>query len=265
MSSPAPSESATTGGPAASPDAIIRLENVSLRYRRPSEKIVSIKDYAIRRIKGQIAFRDHWALRDVSLEVPRGETLGIIGANGAGKSTLLKLVAHVLRPTSGRVRTRGRVAPLLDLGAGFDPELTGRENVFLNAAILGHSLDDISARFDHIVEFAGVGDFIDMPLRTYSTGMVARLGFAVATDARPEILLVDEVLSVGDADFQRRSADRMVRLQEEGDAVLLVSHDLNVVRARCHRVAWLEHGQLRALGPTEAVVSHYDAETRTEV
>ena len=249
----------------ATPEAVIRLEDVSLRYRRPSEVIGSVKDYTIRRVKGQIAFTDFWALRNVTLEVRRGETLGIIGPNGAGKSTLLKLVARVLRPTSGRVRVRGRVAPLLELGAGFDHELTGRENVFLNGTILGYALEDIAARFDRIVDFAGVREFIDMPLRTYSTGMVARLGFAVATDARPEILLVDEILSVGDAEFQRKSAERMERLRKEGDAVLLVSHNLDSIRENCHRAVWLEHGRVREVGPAEAVVARCEAEAQAQV
>jgi homopolymeric O-antigen transport system ATP-binding protein len=243
-----------------SPEAIIRVEDVSLRYRRPSQAIASVKDYTIRRVKGQIAFTDFWALRNVSLEVYRGETLGIIGANGAGKSTLLKLIARVLRPTSGRVWVRGRVAPLLDLGAGFDHELTGRENVFLDGAILGYSLRDIAARFDRIVDFAGVQDFIGMPVRTYSTGMVARLAFAVATDAQPEILLVDEVLSVGDAEFRRKSTERMERLRKEGDAVLLVSHGLDSIRESCHRAIWLEQGRVREVGPAETVVAHYEAQ-----
>jgi ABC-2 type transport system ATP-binding protein/lipopolysaccharide transport system ATP-binding protein len=238
---------------------VIRLDDVSLCYRRPTEAIASVKDYTIRRVKGQIGFTDFWALRNVSLEVRRGETLGVIGPNGAGKSTLLKLIARVLVPTSGRVRVRGRVAPLLELGAGFDHELTGRENVFLNGAILGHRLEDIASRFDSMVDFAGLREFIDMPLRTYSTGMVARLGFSVATDARPEILLVDEILSVGDAEFQRRSAERMEQLKAQGEAVVFVSHSMDAIRAHCHRVAWLEHGRLRALGPAAEVVRGYEA------
>ena len=249
MSSPTPSDS----------EAVIRLEDVSVCYRRPSEAIASVKDYTIRRVKGQIAFTDFWALRNVSLEVRRGETLGIIGPNGAGKSTLLKLVARVLRPTSGRVWVRGRVAPLLELGAGFDHELTGRENVFMNAAILGYRLDDVAARFDSIVDFAGIREFIDMPLRTYSTGMMARLAFAVATDARPEILLIDEILSVGDAEFQRKSTDRMERLRSEGEAVVFVSHNLDSIRASCHRAVWLERGRVREAGPAAEVVGHYEA------
>jgi ABC-type polysaccharide/polyol phosphate transport system ATPase subunit len=242
---------------AADAPAVVRLEDVSVCYRLPSERVRSIKDYTIRRVKGQLAFNDFWALRGVSLEVRRGETLGIVGPNGAGKSTLLKLVAAVLRPTAGRVWVKGRVAPLLELGAGFDHELTGRENVFLNGTILGFSQKDIASRFDRIVDFAGVREFIDLPLRTYSTGMVARLGFAIATDVRPEILIVDELLSVGDEEFQRKSAARLAELRLGGDAILLVSHSLDSLRRHCHRVAWLDHGRLLQVGPTHEVVEAY--------
>jgi len=183
--------------------------------------------------------------------------VGIIGHNGAGKSTLLKLVARVLRPTSGRVRVRGRVAPLLELGAGFDPELTGRENVFLNGTVLGFRASDVAERFDRIVDFAGIREFIDLPLRSYSTGMVARLGFAVATDVQPDVLILDEVLAVGDADFQRKSAARLQTLRQDGDAILMVSHSLEAMTRLCHRVAWLDHGELRPLGPAGEVVEAY--------
>jgi ABC-2 type transport system ATP-binding protein/lipopolysaccharide transport system ATP-binding protein len=262
MNLPTPSEPPDLGFQSdLPPDVVIRLDDVSLCYRRPTEPIASVKDYTIRRVKGQIAFTDFWALRNVSLEVRRGETLGVIGPNGAGKSTLLKLIARVLLPTSGRVRVRGRVAPLLELGAGFDHELTGRENVFLNGTILGHQIEDVASRFDRIVAFAGLREFIDMPLRTYSTGMVARLGFSVATDARPEILLVDEILSVGDAEFQRRSAERMKQLKGQGEAVVLVSHSMDAIRDHCHRVAWLEHGRLRETGPAAEIVRRYEGQT----
>jgi len=224
----------------------IRLDDVSVRYRVPHERIPSIKEYAIRWLQRGLRYEDFWALRSVSLEVHRNEVLGIIGANGAGKSTLLKVVARVLQPTSGRARLWGRVAPLLELGAGFDPELTGRENVFLNGTLLGFSRKDLAGRLDRIVEFAGLEEFIDAPLRTYSSGMYARLGFAVATDIRPEILIIDEILSVGDAAFQEKSFDRVRSFLGDGTTVLLVSHNLDQVARLCQRVAWLQHGEVVA-------------------
>lgn len=238
-------------------DVAVRLDSVSVRYRVPRERIPSFKEYAIRWLKRQIVYQDFWALKEVSLEVRRGEAFGIIGHNGAGKSTLLKVIARVLRPTTGRVRVYGRVAPLLELGAGFDGELTGRENVFLNSAILGFTRRDIEARFDRIAEFAGVHGFIEMPLRTYSTGMVARLGFAVATDVQPEILIVDEVLAVGDAEFQAKSFERIQSFRANGTTILMVSHDLEAVKAMCERAAWLHHGELRAIGSAEETIRKY--------
>ena len=264
MNSPTVSEIAEGAAPETAPepllgDPVIKIENVTVRYRIPRERIPSIKDYAIRKVKGRIEIDEFLALNNVSLEVRRGETLGIIGHNGAGKSTLLRLIARVLRPTDGRVWVRGTVAPLLELGAGFDPELTGRENVFLNGAMLGQTAASITERFDRIIDFAGVRDFIDMPLRTYSTGMTARLGFAVATDVQPDILILDELLSVGDAEFQRKSSARMDSLRKHGDAILMVSHSLDSILRMCHRVAWLHHGELRALGKPDEVVAAYQS------
>lgn len=259
MSSPTASDAAAaavsaTGGVG---EPVVVLQSVSVRYRMPRERIHSFKDYAIRWLKRTIVYDEFWALKDVSLEVRPREVLGIIGHNGAGKSTLLKLIARVLHPTNGRVVVRGRVAPLLELGAGFDPELSGRENVYLNGAVLGFRKADIAARFDRIVDFSGLREFIDMPLRTYSTGMSMRLGFAVATDIQPEILIVDEVLSVGDAGFQKQSEQRIRELRDRSEAVIMVSHDLGMISDLCQRVAWLDHGQLKALGPAKDVVRQY--------
>jgi ABC-2 type transport system ATP-binding protein/lipopolysaccharide transport system ATP-binding protein len=246
--------------PQSSPaDVMVSLTGVSVRYRLQQERISSLKHYAIRWLKRKLTFHDFWALQNVSLHVVRGEVFGIIGANGSGKSTLLKVVARVLRPTTGRVQVWGRVAPLLELGGGFDPELTGRENVFLNGAILGYRRAHIAQRFDAIVEFAGLREFIDAPLRTYSSGMVARLGFAVATDVTPEVLIIDEVLSVGDADFQRRSMDRIAGIRNSGATVLIVSHNLEEIRRLCTRAAWLERGRLVASGPAAQVVARYQS------
>jgi ABC-2 type transport system ATP-binding protein/lipopolysaccharide transport system ATP-binding protein len=244
-------------------DAVaVALTDVSVHYRVPRERVASFKHYAIRWLQRKIAYDSFLALQGITLEIRRGEVFGIIGPNGAGKSTLLKVVARVLRPTTGRVRVFGVVAPLLELGAGFDHELTGRENVFLNGAILGHRRADIAERFDRIVEFAGLRDFIDAPLRTYSSGMVARLGFAVATDVDPEILIVDEVLAVGDAEFQRKSRERLDRIRDDGATVLVVSHQLQTIRGLCSRAAWLDHGRLRALGSSDEVVDQYEASQR---
>ena len=236
---------------------IIRLDDVWVRYRIPHERIPSFKEFAIKFIKGQIRYVDFWALKDVSLSILPGEVFGIIGPNGAGKSTLLKVVARVLWPKRGRVRVSGRLAPLLELGAGFDSELTGRENIYLNAAILGFSRRSIDERFDRIVEFSGLRDFIDAPLRTYSTGMEARLGFAVATDERPDILIVDEILGVGDAEFQVKSTERIRSFQQAGTTILFVSHRLFQIQEMCTRVLWLDHGQPMAVGDTNAVVNQY--------
>ncbi len=239
-------------------DPVIRVESVSVRFRIPVEPIRSFKEYAIRRIQGRLGFRDVWALRDVTLEVGRGEVLGVIGRNGSGKSTLLKVIARVLRPTSGRVWVKGRVAPLLELGGGFHPELTGRENVFLNGTLLGHSRREIAERFDWIVDFAELWDFIDAPLRTYSTGMVARLGFAVATAWMPDILLVDEVLAVGDEGFQRKCRARLEEFRRAGTTVVLVSHNGHLIRQMCDYALWLESGCVRGLGPAETVTALYE-------
>jgi ABC-type polysaccharide/polyol phosphate transport system ATPase subunit len=237
----------------------VRIQDVSVRYRVPRERIASFKHYAIRWLKRDIVFESFWALHDVTLDVDRGEVFGLIGPNGAGKSTLLKVLARVLQPTAGRVRVFGRVAPLLESTAGFDQELTGRENVFLYSAILGFRRAETEKRFDRIVSFAGLEAFIDAPLRTYSSGMLARLGFAVATDVQPDILIVDEVLSVGDAEFQRRSTDRMEAFRENGTTILMVSHDLDAITTMCTRAAWLDHGRVKGVGPAHQMVEMYKA------
>lgn len=237
--------------------AVIRVENVSVRYQVPEEKLSGIKEFAIRWLQRRLGYRHFWALRDVSFDVGAGEIFGIIGRNGAGKSTLLKVMARVLHPTQGRIIIVGKTAPLLEVGAGFHPELTGRENVFLNGALLGYSRKEIKARFDQIARFAGVDDFIDAPLRTYSTGMVARLGFAVATSVRPDILLVDEVLSVGDTAFQEKCLARMRRFQQQGTTIALVTHAMKRVKTLCDRAIWLERGSIAAQGQAASVVERY--------
>jgi ABC-2 type transport system ATP-binding protein/lipopolysaccharide transport system ATP-binding protein len=243
---------------------VLRLENISVRYRIPHERFATLREHAIRWLKRRIRYDDYLALQSVSLQVPRGEMLGIIGPNGAGKSTLLKVVARVLKPKSGRVWICGRVAPLLECGAGFHPELTGRENIFLNGTLLGLTRKEIESKFDGIVDFAELRDFIDAPLRTYSSGMVSRLGFAVATDSNADILIVDEVLSVGDAVFQQKSLDRIQRFRQDGTTILFVSHALDVVETMCDRAIWVHHGSIKACGPAKATVQEYRAFTSKE-
>jgi ABC-type polysaccharide/polyol phosphate transport system ATPase subunit len=235
----------------------IILENSGVRYRAPDERIPTFKEYLIRWLQRKIRHRDFWALREINLTIFSGETVGLIGHNGAGKSTLLKLIARVLRPTTGRVVVKGRVAPLLEFGAGFHPELTGRENVYLNGALLGFSNQEMEAKFERIVDFAELWDFIDAPLRTYSSGMSARLGFAVATDVKPDILIIDEVLSVGDEAFQRKSAARMQEFRDQGATIILVSHNMAIIEQMCHRAVWLDHGHLMEAGDVKEVIKAY--------
>ncbi|HOH92377.1 MAG TPA: ABC transporter ATP-binding protein [Anaerolineaceae bacterium] len=242
--------------PTESKPAII-LENVSVRYRLPSERIGTLKEYAIRLLQRRLKHREFWAIKDLDLNIQQGEVFGIVGDNGAGKSTLLKVISKVLRPTTGRVRIYGKIAPLLELGAGFHPELSGRENVFLNGALLGYSHDEMNQVFNEIVEFSELAEFIDAPIRTYSSGMYARLGFAVATAHQPEILIVDEILSVGDEAFQRKCTDRITGFRENGATVLMVSHNLDLIAGMCNRAAWLDHGKLIHMGNAEEVVAKY--------
>ena len=236
---------------------IIELDGVSVCYRLPKEQIISFKEYAIRWLGRRITYHELWALRDFSLSVQPGEVVGVIGPNGAGKSTLLKVIARVLKPTRGRARVAGRIGPLLELSAGFDPELTGRENVYLNGAILGLSRREVDRRFDHIVAFAELEAFIDAPIRTYSSGMVARLGFAVVTDVDADILLVDEVLAVGDESFQRKCLARIQAFRQQGVSILIVSHNMQTVRDMCDRAVWISGGEKRGEGTPEAVVQAY--------
>jgi len=235
----------------------IRLENVSVLYRVPHERIRSFKEFAIRWIQRGVKYQEFWALSDVSLTVYRGEVFGLVGRNGAGKSTMLKLMARVLLPTQGRVWVRGRVAPLLELGAGFHADLTGRENIFLNGALLGYSHRQIEENFDQIVDFAELWDFIDAPLRTYSSGMIARLGFSMATDRQPDVLIIDEILGVGDEAFQQKCAQRIDQFRSLGTTILLVSHNMDTVRKLCNRAALLVHGKMKTAGDVEAVIEQY--------
>jgi ABC-2 type transport system ATP-binding protein len=240
-----------------SAETMIDLEDVSVRYRAPQETLGTLKEYAILRLQQRVRYTDFFALRGISLEVRRGEIFGIIGRNGAGKSTLLKVISRVLIPTQGRVRVWGRVSPLLELGAGFHVELTGLENIFLNGTLLGRSRKEIESRIEDILNFSELGGFINAPLRTYSSGMVARLAFAVATSWEPEILIVDEVLAVGDEPFRNKCEIRMKGFRSKGTTTLLVTHNMNTILSMCSRVAWIEHGRIMSIGPTMEVVEAY--------
>lgn len=236
---------------------MVRFDQVAVRYRVPHERIGSFKEYAIRRLQGRIDHHEFWALRDVTLQIGQGEVFGIIGRNGAGKSTLLKVVSRVLHPTRGRVWIRGQVAPLLELGAGFHPELTGHENVYLNGTLLGHSQREIAERLPEILDFADLGEFIEAPLRAYSSGMVARLGFAVAMAWKPDVLLLDEILAVGDGMFQRKCLERIRSFCEQGTTVLLVTHDLTGAQTLCRQAVWIDEGRVRCAGSSADVVRAY--------
>jgi len=239
------------------PRPVIELQDVSLCYRLAKQRIPSFKEYALHWMRGALVYENLWAVRDINLRVERGDSLGIVGRNGAGKSTLLKVISRVLPPTTGRVDVRGRVAPILELGTGFDYELTGQENIVLNALLLGHSRREIEERFDAIVEFSGLGDFIRSPIRNYSSGMLARLAFSVLTAWTPEVLVLDESLAVGDIHFVKKCEERIDQLRGQGTTLLLVSHLSEAVRQHCRRCIWLEGGRLRADGRPDEVLELY--------
>lgn len=237
---------------------VIEVSDVSMRFRMNSDKIMSLKEFVTTAMRGKLQYQEFTALDHVSFTVKRGETLGLIGRNGAGKSTMLKIISGILKPTEGNVVCRGNVVPMLELGSGFDFDLTGRENIFLNGAILGYSEDFLNAKYDEIVEFSELGNFIETPIRNYSSGMLARLAFSVATMVQPEVLIVDEILAVGDAAFQEKSKRRMLDLMGGGTTVLFVSHSLNQVREMCGRVVWLEHGRVKMGGKAQEVCDAYE-------
>ena len=239
-------------------EKMIEVKDVSMRFRMANDRINSIKEYTIQLLKGKLEYNEFEALKHVSFDVERGEVVGLIGHNGAGKSTMLKVISGILKPTEGSVVVRGNIAPMLELGSGFDFDMTGRENIFLNGAILGYSKEFLESKYDEIVAFSEIGQFIDVPLRNYSSGMIARLAFSVATVVVPEILIVDEVLSVGDADFQEKSRKRMMELMSGGTTVLFVSHNIKQVEEMCSKVVWLEGGQMKAFGDTQMICEEYE-------
>jgi len=241
----------------------IHLEDISVRFRLPVERVSTVKEYAIRWLQRRLEYRDLWALRGVAFSIGRGEIFGVVGANGAGKTTLLKVIARVLHPTEGRVRVNGSVAPILELGGGFHPELTGRENVYLYGSLLGWTRRALDDGFGDIVDFAELWDFIDAPLRTYSSGMTARLAFAVAMARYADVILVDEVLAVGDIQFQEKCLALIDQYREEGSTIVVVSHNPGLITRMCARAIWLSHGDLLALGSAEDVSEQYEYELST--
>jgi ABC-2 type transport system ATP-binding protein len=238
---------------------IIEIKNVEMHFNMSKEKIDNLKEYFIKLAKRQLMYEDFTALDKVSVNIKPGEVFGIVGHNGSGKSTLLKTISGILKPTVGTVKVHGSIAPLIELGAGFDLDLTARENIFLNGSVLGFSNQMISEKFDEIVEFSELREFLDVPMKNYSSGMVARIGFAVATMVKPDILIVDEILSVGDFLFQQKCEQRINALMQGGTTVLIVSHALEQIRRLCTRVMWLDKGKIKMIGDTKTVCDAYES------
>lgn len=238
-------------------EKVIDVSHVSMHFNLMVEKVDSLKEYVVKLLKGKLLYNDFIALNDVSFDVEKGEIVGLVGFNGAGKSTMLKILAGVLTPTEGSVRVVGSVAPLIEVGAGFDPELTARENIYLNGAILGHDKKFMDSKFDEIIDFAELRNFIDVPVKNFSSGMYARLGFAIATMVHPDILIVDEVLSVGDFKFQQKCEQRIQSMIDDGVTIILVSHDIGMIERLCTKVIWLDHGKLKDVGTTKKICNEY--------
>ena len=240
-------------------EIVVRVDNATVRFNKASEKISSLKEYAVKLVRHELLFKEFIALQNIDLTIRRGESWAFVGPNGAGKSTLLKLICGILMPYEGKVKVKGSIAPMIELGAGFDPNLTAEENIYLNGVIMGHSLQFMRDHFEEIVEFAQLQDFLKMPIKNYSSGMRARLGFAVATMVKPDILIVDEVLAVGDAAFRKRCNERMKEMLSGGTTLLFVSHNNADVRALCQNAVWLEHGRIRDIGTADEICTAYEA------
>ncbi len=243
-------------------DIAVKVDDVSIKFNLSREKVDTLKEYVIKFLKSEIQYDEFWALQHISFELKKGERLGILGLNGAGKSTLLKIIAGVYKPTEGTVEKHGKLAPMLELGAGFDPQYTGRENVFLYGSVLGLPREFLEEKYEEIVEFSELKRFMDVPLKNYSSGMKTRLGFAIATMVQPKILILDEVLSVGDAKFRKKSEQRVMDMFDQGVTVLFVSHTLEQVKRLCDKAMILEHGRLIAFGDTDKVARIYEDKTR---
>ena len=231
----------------------VEVKDVSMVFNMASESLGSFKEYFIKLAKHELFFEEFRALKHISFEVHQGEVVGLVGTNGSGKSTMLKIIAGVLEPSEGEVRVHGNIAPLIELGAGFDPDLTARENIFLNGSVLGFSREFMRENFDEIVEFSELQDFVDVPIKNFSSGMVARIGFSVATIVKPDILICDEILAVGDYKFQEKCEQRIKDLMSGGTTVILVSHSIQQVERICNHILWLEHGKMKALGGKELI------------
>lgn len=236
---------------------IVEIDNVSLRYNKPSEKVGTLKEFFVRLFKGKLQYNEYWVLNDINIDIKRGESLALIGFNGCGKTTLLKMIAGILEPTKGNVRIKGTIAPLINLGAGFDMEATARENIFLNGAILGYSRKEMMKKYDSIVEFSELKDFINTPLKNFSSGMLSRLGFAIAVDVKPDLLLVDEVLSVGDFNFRQKCQRKIEELLSNGTTLIYVSHNMEEVIRLCKNALWIKDNHMHMYGNSEEVVNGY--------
>ena len=241
---------------------VISLDNVSVKFNLSSEKLDSFKEFFIKLIKRDVHYDEFWALQNISFSVEKGDRLGILGLNGAGKSTLLKVISGVFKPTEGTVKRKGLIAPLIELGAGFDMQYTGRENIYLYGSVLGFSQKFLDERYDEIVAFSELEKFMDVPLKNYSSGMKSRLGFAIATAVEPDILILDEILSVGDAKFRKKSEQKVMSMMDKGVTVLFVSHNISQVQRICNKAILLEHGKIIAKGTTEEVCPIYEEKTK---
>ena len=240
-------------------EIMVSVDNVGIRFNLAKERVDSLKEYFLKFSKGTLHFEEFWALDGVSLDIEKGDFYGLVGINGSGKSTLLKSIAGVFKPTRGKITVNGTIAPLIELGAGFDMDLTARENIFLNGAVLGFSKDHMMEKFDDIVEFSELQDFLDVPLKNYSSGMVARIAFAIATATKPDILIADEILAVGDYAFQEKCEKRMQELLDAGTTVIFVSHSIEQVKRMCNKATWIEKGKVIMSGDAETVCDAYSS------
>lgn len=238
---------------------MVEVKNVSMMFNKSSECVDNIKEYIVKLAKRKLMFEEFWALKNISFNIEKGEAIGIVGLNGSGKSTLLKIIAKVMKPTNGTVEVHGTIAPLIELGAGFDMDLSARENVFLNGAVLGYSRAQMREKFEEIIDFAELWDFVDVPIKNFSSGMVARLGFAIATVRVPDILIVDEILGVGDYKFQQKCEKRMNEIINHGATIIFVSHTIEQVQKLCNKVVWLSKGEMVMMGDVEEVCKQYMA------